>query len=256
MNRFEDKNILITGSTSGIGKACAVRFAEEGANIILNGLQFEKTEPALVERLKQYGNKVKLINIDISKPQNVIDLVNEAVASFGSLDILVNNAGVERSANFWDVTIEDYDLVMDTNLKAVFFGTQAFAKYCKKEDKAGVVINMSSVHEEIIFPHFASYCASKGGLKMLMRNLATELAPLKIRINNVAPGAIATPINKKLMENEAKMDALLKNIPMKRMGTPEEVAGLVAFLASDDASYITGSTYFIDGGLTYHYEEQ
>nr|WP_294897507.1 glucose 1-dehydrogenase [uncultured Pedobacter sp.] len=256
MNRFENKNILITGSTSGIGKACAIRFAKEGANIILNGLKFDESEPILVDQLEELGSKVTLINKDISKPQNVIDLVNEAIASFGSLDILVNNAGVERSANFWDVTPEDYDLVMDTNLKAAFFGTQAFVKYCQKEDRGGVVINMSSVHEEIIFPHFASYCASKGGLKMLMRNLATELAPLNIRINNVAPGAIATPINKKMMADASKIDALLKNIPMKRMGTPEEVAGIVAFLASDDASYVTGSTYFIDGGLTYHYEEQ
>ncbi|HEX7367186.1 MAG TPA: glucose 1-dehydrogenase [Pelobium sp.] len=256
MNRFENKNILITGSTSGIGKACAIRFAQEGANIILNGLKFDSTEPLLVERLEEYGGKVKLINIDISKPENVISLVNQAIASLGSLDILVNNAGVERAANFWDVTVEDYDLVMNTNLKAAFFGTQAFAKYCQKEDRAGVVINMSSVHEEIIFPHFASYCASKGGLKMLMRNLATELAPLNIRINNVAPGAIATPINKKMMADKEKMNALLENIPMKRMGTPEEVAGIVAFLASEDASYVTGSTYFIDGGLTYHYEEQ
>ncbi len=256
MNRFENKNILITGSTSGIGKACAIRFAEEGANIILNGLEFDNCEPILVEQLEQYGSRVKLINKDISKPENVIALVNEAIASFGSLDVLVNNAGVERNANFWDVTPEDYDLVMNTNLKAAFFGTQAFVKFCQKEDRGGVVINMSSVHEEIIFPHFASYCASKGGLKMLMRNLATELAPLNIRINNVAPGAIATPINKKVMTDHAKMDALLKNIPMKRMGTPDEVAGIVAFLASEDASYVTGSTYFIDGGLTYHYEEQ
>lgn len=256
MKRFENKNILITGSTSGIGKACAIRFATEGANIVLNDLQFDESELDLVNELKDLGNQVILINKDISKPENVIGLVNEAIFHFGSLDILVNNAGVERSADFWDVTPQDYDLVMDTNLKAAFFGTQAFAKYCRQEDRGGVVVNMSSVHQEIVFPHFASYCASKGGLKMLMRNLATELAPLNIRINNVAPGAIATPINKKMMADPAKIAALLKNIPMKRMGTPEEVAGIVAFLASDDASYVTGSTYFIDGGLTYHYEEQ
>lgn len=256
MKRFENKNILITGSTSGIGKACAERFAKEGANIILNGRSFDEGDAILVKQLEEFGGKIKLINKDISKAENVIALVNEAIAAFGSLDILVNNAGVERNANFWDVTPEDYDLVMNTNLKAAFFGTQAFVKYCQKEDRGGAVINMSSVHEEIIFPHFSVYCASKGGLKMLMRNLATELAPLNIRINNVAPGAIATPINKKMMADAVKMDALLENIPMKRMGTPEEVAGLVAFLASEDASYVTGSTYFIDGGLTYHYEEQ
>ena len=256
MERFKNKNILITGSSSGIGEACARRFSTEGANVILNGRHFEKEEEQLVKELATFGNKIQFIAKDISDANNVMDLVNESINALGDLDILVNNAGVERSADFWDVTPEDYELVMSTNLKASFFGTQAFAKYCKKENRGGVVINMSSVHEEIVFPHFSAYCASKGGLKMLMRNLATELAPLKIRINNVAPGAIATPINKKMMADEVKMNALLENIPMKRMGTPEEVAGIVAFLASDDASYVTGSTYFIDGGLTYHYEEQ
>ncbi|MEO5909851.1 MAG: glucose 1-dehydrogenase [Pelobium sp.] len=256
MERFKNKNILITGSTSGIGEACAKRFAQEGANIILNGRHFEDDEKALIKEIEVYGNKVAFVKEDVSQSHNAIDLVNEAIKAFGSLDILVNNAGVERNADFWDVTEEDYDLVMDTNLKGVFFGTQAFVKYCKKENRAGAVINMSSVHEEIIFPHFAAYCASKGGLKMLMRNLATELAPLNIRINNVAPGAIATPINQKLIANKEQFEKVSKNIPMKRFGTTEEVASLVAFLASDEASYITGSTYFVDGGLTYHYEEQ
>jgi glucose 1-dehydrogenase len=183
-------------------------------------------------------------------------LIEDATAAFNGLDVLVNNAGIEKRADFLDVTEEDYDAVLDTNLKGVFFGIQAFSKYCKQQNRAGVVINMSSVHEEIIFPHFASYCASKGGLKMLTRDLATELAPLNIRINNVAPGAIGTQINTKLLDNPELMHKLLENIPMKKMGKPEDVAALVAFLASDDASYITGSTHFVDGGLTYHYEEQ
>jgi glucose 1-dehydrogenase len=256
MERFKNKNILITGSTSGIGQACAERFAKEGANIILNGRHFEDDEKNLIAKMEGYGKKVKFIQGDVSKGMDSVSVIEQAILAFGSLDILVNNAGVEKSADFWDVTEDDYDLVMHTNLKGVFFGTQTFVKYCKKENKPGVVINMSSVHEEIIFPHFSAYCASKGGLKMLMRNLATELAPLNIRINNVAPGAIATPINQKMIADKEKMKALLENIPMNRMGTSEEVAGLVAFLASEDASYITGSTYFIDGGLTYHYEEQ
>ncbi len=256
MKRFENKNILVTGSSSGIGAACAERFAQEGANVIVNGRHMAEEEEKLVEELSAFGTKIQFIEKDISRAEDVIDLVNESISALGSLDVLVNNAGVERSADFWDVTPEDYDLVMNTNLKAAFFGTQAFAKFCQKENRGGVVINMSSVHEEIIFPHFSAYCASKGGLKMLMRNLATELASLNIRINNVAPGAIATPINKKMMADPVKMKALMDNIPMNRMGTPQEVAGIVAFLASDDASYVTGSTYFIDGGLTYHYEEQ
>ncbi|MBD3749593.1 MAG: glucose 1-dehydrogenase [Sphingobacteriales bacterium] len=256
MKRFENKNVLITGSTQGIGAACATRFASEGANIILNGLNLDAGGEEMMNKISLLGGKVKFVADNVSKAHQSINLVNEAVKAFGSLDILVNNAGVERNKNFWEVTEEEYDLVMDTNLKGAFFGTQAFTKYCIENKRSGVVVNMSSVHEEIIFPHFAAYCASKGGLKMLMRNLATELAPLNIRINNVAPGAIGTPINQKLMADQEKLEKVTQNIPMKRMGTPEEVAALVAFLASDDASYITGSTYFIDGGLTYHYEEQ
>ena len=256
MKRFEGKTALITGSSQGIGAACALRMASEGANIILNGRTFDERGQGLIDQIAAMGQQAKFVAADVSVMQNVIDLVNNAIAAFGTLDILVNNAGVEKNHDFIDVTEQEYDFVMDTNLKGIFFGIQAFTRYCRDNKKPGVVVNMSSVHEEIIFPHFAAYCASKGGLKMLTRDLATELAPLNIRINNVAPGAVATPINKHLLETPELLNPLLKNIPMKRLGKPEEVAALVAFLASDDASYVTGSTYFIDGGLTYHYEEQ
>ena len=256
MNRFENKVALVTGSSQGIGAACAIRLAADGADIILNGREFDERGEKLIKQITDMGRRAHFVEADVSKTPNVIKLINDAIAVYGQLDILVNNAGVEKNNDFWNVTEEEYDFVMDTNLKGVFFGTQAFVKYCKEKQREGVVINMSSVHEEIIFTHFAAYCASKGGLKMLTRNLATELAPLNIRINNVAPGAIATPINKKLLENPEQLAGVLDNIPMKKMGTPEDVAALVAFLASDDAKYVTGSTYFVDGGLTYHYEEQ
>jgi len=256
MNRFENKVALVTGSSQGIGAACAIRLAADGADIILNGRDFDERGEKLIKQITDMGRRAHFVEADVSKTPNVVKLINDAIAVYGQLDILVNNAGVEKNNDFWNVTEEEYDFVMDTNLKGVFFGTQAFVKYCKEKQREGVVINMSSVHEEIIFPHFAAYCASKGGLKMLTRNLATELAPLNIRINNVAPGAIATPINKKLLENPEQLAGVLDNIPMKKMGTPEDVAALVAFLASDDAKYVTGSTYFVDGGLTYHYEEQ
>lgn len=256
MNRFENKVALVTGSSQGIGAACAIRLAADGADIILNGRDFDERGEKLIKQITDMGRRAHFVEADVSKTPNVVKLINDAIAVYGQLDILVNNAGVEKNNDFWNVTEEEYDFVMDTNLKGVFFGTQAFVQYCKEKQREGVVINMSSVHEEIIFPHFAAYCASKGGLKMLTRNLATELAPLNIRINNVAPGAIATPINKKLLENPEQLAGVLDNIPMKKMGTPEDVAALVAFLASDDAKYVTGSTYFVDGGLTYHYEEQ
>jgi glucose 1-dehydrogenase len=256
MNRFENKVALITGSSQGIGAACALRLAADGADIILNGRKLDERGEALVKQITDMGRRAHFLVADVSKLQNVVNLVNDATSVFGQLDILVNNAGVEKNNDFWNVTEEEYDFVMDTNLKGVFFGIQAFVKYCMAAKRNGVVINMSSVHEEIIFPHFAAYCASKGGLKMLTRNLATELAPHNIRVNNVAPGAIATPINKKLLETPELLEGVLDNIPMKKLGTPEDVAALVAFLASDDAKYVTGSTYFVDGGLTYHYEEQ
>ncbi|KQM76965.1 sugar dehydrogenase [Pedobacter sp. Leaf216] len=256
MNRFENKVALITGSSQGIGAACALRLAKDGCDIILNGHKFDERGEKLIAEIEGMGRKAAFLVADLSKAKEAIKLVTDAVDTFSRLDILVNNAGVEKNANFWEVTEEDYDLVMDTNLKGVFFGIQSFVNYCRKNKVEGAVINMSSVHEEIVFPHFAAYCASKGGLRMLTRNLATELAPFNIRINNVAPGAVSTPINQDLLEDKAQLKKVLQNIPLRRMGKVEDVAGVVAFLASDDAAYVTGSTYFVDGGLTYHYEEQ
>ena len=256
MARFSGKTVLITGSTSGIGAACAVRMASEGANVVLNGRSDDGTETPLIARIEAAGGKAKYFAADVSIAADVAELVRQAAEAFGGLDILVNNAGLEKGSDFWDVTEEDYDSVMDVNVKGVFFGTQAFVRHCRDAGKGGAVVCMSSVHEEIAFPHFASYCASKGALRMLTRNLAGSLAPLGIRINNVAPGAIDTPINTHLMQTPSLLNPLKQKIPLGRLGKAEEVAGIVAFLASDDAAYVTGSTYFVDGGLTYSYSEQ
>ncbi len=167
-----------------------------------------------------------------------------------------NNAGLERHADFWDATEEDYDAVLNVNLKGLFFITQAFVKHRMRAKAGGKVINISSVHEELPFPHFTSYCASKGGVKMLTRNLSIELAPFGITINNIAPGAIETPINTKLLNDPVKLNALLGNIPLKRLGKPEDVASMAAFLASSESDYATGATFFVDGGLTWNYQEQ
>jgi len=256
MDRFENKIALITGSSQGIGAACALRLAKDGCDIILNGHKFDERGEKLIAEIQNMGRKAAFLKADLSKAKEASKLVTDAVAVFGHLDILVNNAGVEKKASFWEVTEEDYDLIMNTNLKGVFFSIQSFVNYCRKSKVAGTVINMSSVHEEIAFPHFAAYCASKGGLKMLTRNLASELAQFNIRINNVGPGAVSTPINQDLLNNKQQLEKVLQNIPLKRMGKVEDVAAIVAFLASNDAAYVTGSTYFVDGGLTYHYEEQ
>jgi len=256
MSRFQDKVALVTGSSQGIGAACALRLAKDGCDIILNGHTFDERGQEVIDQIEELGRKATFVSADLSKAKEAMRLIDDAVATYGRLDILINNAGIEKNANFWEVTEEDYDLVMDTNLKGIFFSTQSFVKYCRQKDVPGVVINMSSVHEEIVFPHFAAYCASKGGLKMLTRNLATELAPFNIRVNNVAPGAVSTPINQALLGNKEQLEKVIQNIPLRRMGKVEDVASVVAFLASDEAAYVTGSTYFVDGGLTYHYEEQ
>ncbi len=183
-------------------------------------------------------------------------MIDTAFDRFGRLDILVNNAGVQEHAPLLEVTEKDYDKVLDINLKGPFFLVQAFADKLRSAGQPGRVINNSSVHEELPFPNFTPYCMAKGGLKMLMRNAAIELAPLGITVNNVAPGAIRTPINDELMKDEGKLDALREKIPLGRMGKVGDVAGVVAFLASDDASYITGATIVVDGGLLWNYSEQ
>ena len=168
----------------------------------------------------------------------------------------MNNAGLEIRKDFWDVTEEEYDNVLNVNLKGLFFITQAFVRQGMDSKKGGKIINISSVHEELPFPHFSTYCASKGGVKMLTRDLGIELAPFGITINSVAPGAVATPINKDLLNNSAKLNVLLQQIPLRRLGTPEDVAAVASFLASDESSYITGTTLFTDGGLLLNYQEQ
>jgi glucose 1-dehydrogenase len=255
-DRLAGKVAIVTGSASGIGKAISIRLGSEGATIVASYRGAPKGATDTKATIESNGGKAVLIEADVSKITDVQNLVEETYRQLGRCDILVNNAGVEIRADFWDVTEQDYDTVLNVNLKGAFFLTQAFVRRLRDAKQPGRIINISSVHEDMVFPHFSTYCASKGAMRMLMRNLSVELGPLGITINNIAPGAIATPINQSLLENKAQLDALLKNIPLGRMGTSEEVAALTAFLASDEAAYVTGSTYFIDGGLIRNYHEQ
>ncbi len=255
--RFEGKVAVVTGSSSGIGQAIAVRLAGEGASIVIDYHSHpEGAEDTQGQIAAKNGGRSITVQADVSSVAGGAALIEAAYGQLGGCDILVNNAGIEKGSDFWETSEADYDAVLGLNLKGAFFITQAFVRKLRDAKKPGRVINISSVHEDMVFPHFATYCAAKGGMRMLMRDLAVELGPLGITVNNVAPGAIITPINKSLLDDHDKLDPLLRNIPLGRMGTSEEVAGLVAFLASDDAAYITGSTYVIDGGLMRSYHEQ
>lgn len=264
--KLEGKVALVTGSSQGIGQAIAVRLAQEGANIVIDYRSHpEGAEETLAKVQAAGGNCLMsrcgnsqghIIQADLGNVTDVRRMVAESIEYFGKLDILVNNAGIERHAPFWEVTEADYDAVLNVNLKGVFFATQAMVQHLLETKRTGKIINISSVHEELPFPNFTAYCASKGGMKMLTRNLAVELGPLGITINNVAPGAIETPINTKLLNDAEKLNALLKNIPLGRLGQSQDVASLVAFLASADADYVTGTTFYVDGGLLWNYQEQ
>lgn len=254
--RLAGKSALVTGSSSGIGAGIAVRLAREGANVAINYRGDLEGAQQTLAQVEAAGTRGIILQADVSKVAEVERLVSEAFEHLGTLDVLVNNAGMEKQQAFVDVDEASYDRVLDVNLKGVFFATQAFARVAIAAGRGGKVINISSVHEELPFPGFASYCASKGGVKMLTRDLAIELAPHGITVNGVAPGAIATPINNSLLEDKPKLDALLAKIPLRRLGSPEDVAGVIAFLASCDADYITATTIFVDGGLMWNYQEQ
>lgn len=254
--KLEGKVAIITGGSGGIGQALCERLAKEGAKIVINYRSSADEAKETKEKVERIGSEALILQADLSKIEQINNLVGESINHFGKVDILVNNAGLEKRADFWDVTEADYDLVLNVNLKAVFFATQAVVRHFRQTNNPGRIINISSVHEELPFPHFTSYCASKGGVKMITRNLAVELGSMGITINNVAPGAIATPINHDLLNNPEQLAKVTQNIPLGRLGEPEDVSGIVAFLASDEAKYITGSTFYVDGGLLWNYQEQ
>lgn len=253
--RLHGKVALVTGAAQGIGKAIALRYAQEGADVIVHALPGDPLVEDTAGEIRKLGRRACVVRGDISVVTEDYAAIEEGVREMGRIDILVNDAGIETRAAFWDTSEAAYERVLDVNLKGVFFTIQAYVRYLKREKRTGKIINTSSVHEELPFPGFTSYCASKGGMKMMMRNLSIELAELGVTINNIAPGAIKTPMNSALLANPEQLANLMQNIPMRRLGSPEDVAGVAAFLASADADYITGTTIRVDGGLLWNYAE-
>lgn len=241
---------IVTGGDTGIGKAISLGMAREGASVVVDYFGDEKPAKAVVDEIENFGGKAYAVAADIGKPDEVDDLIKTAVKHFGGVDILVNNAGIEHEEPFLQTPLEEWNKVIAVNLTGAWICSQAAAKQMVKQKRGGRIVNISSVHEELAMPTNAPYCASKGGVRMLMRTIAVELAEHHITVNDICPGAVDTPMDAKLKANRKKYDELLAEIPLRRMAKPEEIAGLCVFLSSDAGAYITGASYVIDGGMT------
>jgi glucose 1-dehydrogenase len=245
---LKGKVALVTGAGTGIGHAIAQCFGRECASVVVNYFGHEQQAKRLASELSKVCDRSIAVQADVSKSDQVSQMVEQAVKEFGRIDVLVNNAGVESSHPFLDTPEDVWDKTIDINLKGAFLCAQACGRVMR-DHGGGSIVNISSIHEDVTFPGFTPYCAAKGGMRMMMRNMALELAPLKIRVNNIAPGAIATPINEQTLHDPQKVKELNRIIPLGHVGRPEDVAQVALFLASDRSSYVTGSTYYVDGGM-------
>lgn len=244
--KLDGKVAIVTGAGSGIGKAIAQALADAGAGVCINYYgAYEDDAKAHAAALPH----AIAVSADVSDPDQAAAMVEQTERELGTLSILVNNAGIEKSTPILDLPLADWDKVVGIDLRGAFCCLQAAGRAMRDSGKGGSIVNISSIHEDVPFPGFTSYCVSKGGMRMLMRNAAVELAQYRIRVNNVAPGAIATPINQSTLDDPEKVATLQRIVPLGRMGEPEEVAAVAVFLASDEASYVTGSTYYVDGGM-------
>jgi glucose 1-dehydrogenase len=257
MKGLKGKNVLVTGATSGIGQAIAVRFAQEGANVALNYRKSpedtEQTQAMIDEvcsQVKGCGVQDFPVQGDVSKEEDIIEMVDEVVGRLGSLDILINNAGIQTESPSHEIEAADFDRVLNVNLRGAYLCARQALKHFLANEKPGVIINVSSVHEIIPRPLYLSYSISKGGMENMTRSLALEYADRGIRVNAIAPGATITPINESWVNDPKEKAIVESHIPMGRAGTAEEMAAITAFLASDEAAYVTGQTLFVDGGLT------
>jgi glucose 1-dehydrogenase len=249
---LKGKSVVITGAATGLGKACAIRFGEEQAKVVINYYSEDQKQDAdeIIDQIKSNGSDAIAVQGNVTKEEDIRKLISTAVETFGSLDVMINNAGIENEVPSHELSLEDWNKVISTNLTGQFLGCRESIDYFLKNDIQGAIINMSSVHEIIPWPHFVHYAASKGGIKLMTQTLALEYAPKKIRINSIAPGAINTPINAEKFADPELKKGVEKLVPMGYIGEPEEIAAVAVWLASKQASYVTGLTLIADGGMT------
>lgn len=252
-----NQRVLITGASSGIGQGIAIAFGQQGANVIVNYHSDEEGANFTLDQIIKGGGKGFTYQADVGNEAEVVKMFNKATTEYGGLDVLINNAGIQKDSEFSSMTLEQWKKVINTNLTGQFLcareAIQAFQakKQGSPEGKAiGNIIFISSVHDVIPWAGHVNYASSKGGILMLMKSLALEVAPKKIRVNGISPGAIATDINDDVWKDEEKKKELLKLIPYKRIGLPEDIAKVAVWLASPESDYITGTTIYADGGMT------
>ncbi len=254
---LKGQKALITGASSGIGKEIALALAQAGADVVINYFSHEEEAQDVIKKAQSYGIQAIAIHCDVSKEKQVQNMFKKAIKTFGTLDILINNSGVQKDAPFDEMSLDQWNTVIQTNLTGSFLCSKEAVREFKRRGvipevscAAGKIIFISSVHEVIPWAGHVNYTASKGGIKLLMQSLAQEVAPNHIRVNSIAPGAIRTPINRESWETSTAIQDLMKLIPYKRIGDPEDIAKVAVWMASDEADYITGVTLFVDGGMT------
>jgi glucose 1-dehydrogenase len=248
-DELQGKVAIVTGGNTGIGKAVVLALAEQGASVVIDYVSNEQATEELERKIASLGEAATAVEADVSKVADLQKMIDRAISAYGRLDIMVNNAGVETRTSVLDTTEDQYEKVLDINLKSAFFGTQLAAKQMIAQGGGGRIINMTSVHEDWPMPGNTPYCLSKGGMRMLTRTAGVELAPHNICVVGVGPGAVNTPINAQTVADPAALATLNSAIPIGRLAEPEEIASVVAFLAGPGASYITATTIFADGGI-------
>ncbi|MBN2907954.1 SDR family oxidoreductase [Polycladomyces sp. WAk] len=253
---LKGKVVVITGASKGIGRAMAIRFGQEQAKVVINYRSSEEEALEVMKEVKQAGGDAIIVSGDVTKEEDVKRLVRSAIDHYGTLDVMINNAGIENPVPSHELSLSDWNKVINTNLTGAFLGSREAIKYFVENNIRGNVINMSSVHEVIPWPLFVHYAASKGGIKLMTETLALEYAPKGIRVNNIGPGAIDTPINAEKFSDPEQRKDVESMIPMGYIGKPEQIAAAAAWLASSESSYVTGITLFVDGGMTKYPEFQ